>query len=448
MTKNRSQMLVGLRQRLAAALHRASAMVAARKGATLTGEAGWRPLSGGRFGAFYAGSGRDWQREAGNLWDNPTIAICLGYLFDKVVEPYLEVAAPADGGEMAPAPDHPLAALLAEPNPEYSGDVLTQALALSYKLDGNAYAIIARGMNGVGPARELWYVPHGEMEPLAPPDGGPTQFYKRNVGGKTELYPRADVLHFRFGMDPACPRKGFSRFRALLREVVTDGEIATFTATILRNLGIVGYLVSPASENGEFEDGQPEELKRLLSGAITGDERAQVVVPSIPIKVEKVGHSPRDMAVEQMGQRPETRICAAFGFPPAALGLGEGGEAQKYGAYTKEAREAAYENGIIPLLAAIAKEVQRKLLPEMGRPGEVVRYNHTAVRDLAPDLDASHGRARDNFVKGIWRLNEARLATGQREDPATDGYFWQLAPKRPSSEAGDDPAPADQNEEG
>jgi hypothetical protein len=44
---------------------------------------------------------------------------------------------------------------------------------------------------------------------------------------------------------PDNPRRGSSPLRSVLREVFTDNEAADFTASLLRNMGVPGLLVSP-----------------------------------------------------------------------------------------------------------------------------------------------------------------------------------------------------------
>ena len=51
-------------------------------------------------------------------------------------------------------------------------------------------------------------------------------------------------MHFRFGLDPENDRKGRSPLAGVLREVFTDDEAANYTASLLRNMGVPGIIVS------------------------------------------------------------------------------------------------------------------------------------------------------------------------------------------------------------
>jgi HK97 family phage portal protein len=412
-------------------------------GVTATGNYGWTVRSGRWHSAFYPGSEVDWAKEAGTVWHNGAAGLCVNYLFNKVAEPKARVMAPAEGGKEAPVVGHPLLALLAAPNPEYRGSSLLRAAALSYKVAGNAYVIKVRDAGGLGRPRELWYVPHWQMEPVPPEDNGPTQFYRHVVGNRERIYARRDVIHLTYGRDPENPRKGLNPFRAQYQSLVADREVDTYTVTVLRNLGVIGALVSPAGDE-EISPDQADTLKQMITDQTSGDMRASVIVPSLKVNVQKVGATPQEMSLSTMGDRPETRVCAVFGFEPMAVGLPSGNTTY---ANKAEAREASYENGIVPMLTEFAEALTADLLPEMDpAPGRRVDFCYDAVRDLMPDLNDRDRRARDNFTRGIWKLSRAQTETGQQADPDVDGYAWQLLPPKAAQAAAgapDPPAPAD-----
>lgn len=407
-------------------------------GVTATGENGWTTVSGGR-ATRYPGSDLDWAGEAGPLWLNGAVAICLQYIFDKIAEPTLRAVFEAAGGMLQPIPKHPAALLLAWANPEYRGRQLMAALALSYKLNGNAYAVKVRGPGGLGTPRELWYVAHWRMTPLPPPDGGETQFYKFTLpGGGFKLYPRADVIHLRNGLDPENRRLGMAPFRAQLRGVVSDNEIDTYTAVLLRNFGVVGALVSPASPEDELDADQAEELKRRIRESSTGDSRGDIVVPNVGIKVEFTGRSPQDLMLDKIGDRPQARICATFGVDPAAVGLlsNSGGKGEKYGSLRKEARQSSYEQGVLPMLSVFAEGWTQELLPDfapdtLGQPAGTqpqdvwLEYDYSKVKDLQENADAVHKRAQDDFKSYLTTLDEGRSMIGlmPAQDAEMGGKF-------------------------
>jgi hypothetical protein len=419
-------------------------------GVTAEGDAGWRSISGGG-ATHYPGSDIDWEAEAGPLWLNPVVAVCLQFVTDKIAEPHLRAVHEGAGGMLTPVPGHPVPQLLARANPEYNGRQLLAALGLSYKLNGNAYAVKVRGPGGLGAPRELWYVPHWRMRPLTPEDGGPTRFYKLTFPGSTaaKLVPRENVVHMRNGLDPENPRLGMSPFRAQLRGAVSDNEIDTYTAIVLRNWGVFGAIVSPAGADVEVSPDQAEELKRRMQTGGTGDRRGGLIVPNIPIKVDYATRSPKDLALDKMGDRAVQRLCASFGVDPAAVGLAPL-TGEKYGTLRKEARASSYEQGILPMLAVFAEAWTQELMPDFGMmPGSGqdaadvwVEYDYTRVRDMQEDADAAHKRAQDDFKAYGLTLDEFRslIGVGPAEDEALGSRFlFQLLPA-PGGDVGVPPA--------
>ena len=421
-------------------------------GVTAEGDTGWSRIGGGG-SVRYAGSDMDWETEAGALWLNSVVSICLQFTMDKIAEPHLRAVYHGADDLLQPVVNHPAALLLAWANPEYRGRQLLAASSLSYKLNGNAYIVKVRGPGGVGSPRELWYVPHWRMIPLAPPDGGPTQFYAMSMpnGQPAKIYKRADVIHLRNGLDPSNPRLGLSSFRAQFRGVVSDNEIDTYTAVLLRNFGVVGAMVTPDGDDVEISPEQADELKRRMRESMTGDSRGDILVPNVPVKIQYASRSPQDMALGTIGDRPMQRLCATFGIDPAAVGLASL-TGEKYGTLRKEARASSYEQGILPMLAVFAEGWTQELLPEfleLQKAGPAaspvfLEYDYTGVKDMQEDADATHKRARDDFKGYGLTLNEFRTQIGRKklEDPMGDKFLFELLPA-PGGDVGVPGAPGD-----
>ena len=423
-------------------------------GVTAQSDYGWNNVMGGSGSMRFPGSDLDWNAEAGTPWYNACVSICLQYIWDKISEPHVKVVYEDDEGLLQPVLKHPASQLLKNPNPEYRGDTLLDALALSYSIDGNAYAVKVRNKTKTGPPKELWWVPHWRMESVPPENGGPTEVYKlttptANGGVNVKLYSRADVIHIKNGIDPNNPRKGFSKVKAQLRSIVSANEIDAYTAVILRNMGVFGAVVSPASTGDAFEDGQAPELKRLLNNNNRGDNRASITVSDIPIKIDHTSRSPQDLGIKDMGDHPRAAICAAFGIDPSVVLYGQsgGGKGEKYGSARKESRESSYEQAILPLLSRFAEAWTYELLPDFGVDPDVfwIEYDYSRVRDLQPDLDAMHLRLQGDFTANGITLDEFRQGLGYKEcaDPELGEKFqFQLLPG-PGGEYGVKPAPND-----
>ncbi len=376
---------------------------------------GWNIWTGQR-GAI------DYAEEVGDPTGNGVVSICLGWMRDNFSEPELEVVQKTTrvGDEDKPIEDHPLTQLIAEPNPFYDGDSLWAATLVSYCVDGNAYWIKARGSNGA--PLELWHVPFWRMRPCWPDNGREfISHYEYNINGEYIRYRREDVVHFADGMD-ADTRRGSSRLSAILRDILSDNEAAAYTASILRNMGIPGVLIGPRDVTQSIPDDAARLLEAKYVEKFSGANRGRPLVSSDALDVHSVGFSPEQLALDRIRQIPAARICAALRLHPAVVHLGtDGASSFDNGGQHKAAREAAYEDCLIPLQRRFARTVDRQLLPDLGNPQrQRVQWCYDDVRALSEDEDAASKRTCAEFAGGIATLNEARERRGYDPLPPTD----------------------------
>jgi HK97 family phage portal protein len=369
------------------------------------------------------GSRLDYTELAGDVTLNSAVAICLGWIADNIAEPELRVYRGMRDGTPDPIPDHPLARLLETPNPYYDGDTLWAATAISYSAHGNAYWLKVRDQ--ASRLAELWYVPHWQLRPCWPEDGSEfiSHYVYRVNGRDIELSPR-DVVHFRYGLDPANQRLGLSRLRPVLREIVTDNEASVFMAALLRNMGVPGVLITPAPGTTGIFAGDVEALKEQFRTLFRGELRGEPMVPAMPVRVEKVGLTPEELVLEKVRWTPEARICGALRLPPLVVGLNVGDLTKTYANYG-QARKAAYEDCLMPLGRRLARAVRRQVLPELSERWreERVGWDYSQVAALREDLTAVYQRNSVGVRGGWMRVNEARSKAGLPHDPAGDVYL-------------------------
>jgi phage portal protein BeeE len=204
------------------------------------------------------------------------------------------------------------------------------------------------------------------------------------------------------------PRKGYSPLKSVLREVFTDDEAANFTASLLKNMGVPGVVVSP--EKGvTLNDGDAEETKAYVKANFTGDKRGEALVMTGATKVEQFGFSPEQLTLKELRRIPEERVSAVTGVPAIVAGLGAGLDRSTFTNYA-EAREAAYEQAIIPTQTLLGEEVWFQLLPDFEartRSGWKAGFDLSNVRVLQEDRFQPREAARPRRAR--------RLGLGRRE---------------------------------
>jgi HK97 family phage portal protein len=398
------------------------------------GLGGGYPQLGASYGSYLGnllpGSRWDYAREAGCLWQNSIVSICLGWKQRTFVEPRLQVCDvdPASDEE-TPVPSHPMVRLMRRPNDAYTDIDLLKAAVLSYDVDGNSYWMMARGGYGWGAPVQLWWIPHFMMTPVWESGGANyIDYYCYRVNGVDYKIDPKWIIHWRNGIDPLNTRRGLSPLAALLREVCGENEAANMTAAIMRNVGVPGLVISPADPKVEIPGPAAEAMKQKFLSEFTGERRGEPMVVSNAIKVDMPGWSPRDMMVDFLRKVPEERISAALGVPAILAGLGAGLERSTFANFA-EARKAYVENTLMPMQMELARCLDHQLLPlfesEEALDTRRTSWNYSKVNALQEDKDAVHQRNRDDYTAGLISLQEGRQAIGRDAAPEGTGHTFK-----------------------
>lgn len=323
-------------------------------------------------------------------------------------------------------PDHALTEQLKHPNPFYSGRVLWMATVLDFAF-GEAFWLKIR--NSDKKVIQLWWVPRSSMEPMWPRDGktfiSHYRYRPRGAGTTPIDVDVEDVVHFRFGLDPRNIRRGLSQLGALVREVATDDEAANFSASVLRNLGIVGIVISPKESGTVGNKEAVDEVKQYLQEHFTGDKRGTTLALGAPTDVQLLQYNLQGFDTSPIRDVAEERVCAALGIPAAVVGFGTGLQQTKVGATMKEMRQLAWTGGIIPMQEIIADEIDRSLLPEFEeRPQRFrMRFDSSKVRALWEDNNEKSNRIVKQALARIIKVGEARQELGYPVDESHDVYL-------------------------
>ncbi len=342
--------------------------------------------------------------------------------------------------------DHPLTDLMNNPNPFYDGLLLQQAFIADLVISGNAYLLKVR--SGAGRPVQLWWTPSSLITPKWPSGG--TEFishYDYFPGGMAVRVDIKDVVHYRLGIDPDNLRKGRSPLQSLLREIFTDDEAANMTASLLKNMGVPGLVISPAQDSVSPQDA--DAVKAYVKERTTGDRRGEPIVIGSATKIDTFGFNPQQMDLRQLRQIPEERISAVLGVPAIVAGLGAG-LARSTFSNMQEAREMAYESGIIPLQRIVASQTSHQLLSEYTDDlvNYRVAYDTSEIRILQEDEDKLTVRTVAQVNGGVCKVMDAQRILGLPIDDSQDFYLrsYTATPVRSGQEPEEqpeEPPPAD-----
>lgn len=369
----------------------------------------------------------DFLLAVGDIEDNSAVAACINWIATNWTQAVPVVYAPTgDNGELEPMnPPHPLVPLLRSPSPYFSAHTLWRSVLRDYYSSGgrgNAYVFIVT--SAANTPVELQYLPSRTMLPI----GSATEQvsgYQYKPDGR--VLPNIDaryVMHFRNGMDQYNIRKGIDPLGAVLPEVATDNAATTAQYNLLENGAVPPWIVGPSgTDGGVVATITPEDAKFVKEQIKDLINRREGLVMPAGFKIERLAFSPKDLVLGETQRKAEERIAAQFGLPPVVVGLGAGLDRSTFNNY-EEARQAAWEDCIIPLQDDWADEIGRKLLPLFGdATGLVFGWDRRAIRCLQDDETAHANDAALLFSKGVIDRASAKRRIGEQPEEGDDGLY-------------------------
>ena len=363
------------------------------------------------------GSTRAWVREAGDLSLNSIVAIALQWYARNWPQSRWELRQPTKDGEYSVIDSRGAVDLLTMPQPGVTGSLWWAMMQESYFLHGNAYARKVRA-GGYGPPIGLQYLPAD----MVAPDG---VNYLYTVDGAAYPIAREDMVHIRVGRDPYDHRLGRAPLLSCLREIAADNAGSSMAYAMSKNNAVPSLIISPDMAAGDVElsPDVARTMKKRVAEDFAGDNAGGVAVLTDAFKIEKVSFSPNEMALDQMRVKPEERITAVLGLNCMVLGLGAGLAHNTYSNY-EEARQAAWEDGLLPLQAAFAEAFTDALRQDFGFPdGSYLAFDNSQVRALADDVNADGTRAAALYQAGVVDRATAKRIAGETPDPADTGVY-------------------------
>lgn len=318
--------------------------------------------------------------------------------------------------------DHPLLRLLRRPNPYMDRQGLFAGLVMSLLTEGNAYLGIERDKEGL-PVELCWLSPDRVAmckEPNSTESFDHWEF--RQANGTAVKVPKQDIVHIKYMVDPEDPRFGVSPMRALRRQQYILDQGTNYIASVLKNFGAGGTVITPTEANTIID---PKELIDLYNAKTQGDRAGSVIAFDIPVTIHHPKSSPQDLAIETLLDRSEADICAVLGVPPQVLGLHCGRLSKTY-ANMREAREVAWEETVLPLLNLLASGLAHALLPELSEGWQRLSlgFDTSQIRPLLPDQDAIHVRLREDWKAGLIDRAMWKRGVGMQPAPEDVGVYY------------------------
>jgi hypothetical protein len=219
---------------------------------------------------------------------------------------------------------------------------------------------------------------------------------------------------------------------------VASDNLASSTAYgLLRNGAIPSFIIGPDASNMavDISSDDARQIKNKMRQDFTGDQAGGISVMSGAYKLDKISYSPSELDLGEIRRLPEERIPAGFGLNAVCLGLGAGLERSTYNNY-QQAQEAAWSDGMLPLLDSLCEILTYSLLIDFApAPGSQISYDLSSVRALAEDKYEESKRASELYKNGVISRAQAKKMIGIEAEAEDDMIYFTSVPTIVPAEA-------------
>ncbi|WP_421792265.1 phage portal protein [Hyphobacterium sp.] len=324
-----------------------------------------KPLIALSFGSRAAWTPRDYAAlSKEGFARNPIVHRCVRLISEAAASTPLAVQSAGEG-------EHPVARLLAQPNPDQSAQEFFETHYGFLQIAGNAYAEVAT-LDGA--PREVFTLRPDRMRVLPGKRGWPDGWeYSANGRKVTFARDRASgrspILHMR-SFHPTDDHYGLSPLEAAAASIDVHNSGGAWAKALLDNAARPsGALVFNAGEGSNLTDDQFDRLKAELMDAYTGPANAgRPMLLEGGLDWKPMAMSPADMDFIEARREAAREIAQAFGVPPMLLGLPGDNTYANY----KEANLAFWRQTVLPLVRKSARAFTGWLSPWFENEFEIV----------------------------------------------------------------------------
>ena len=317
--------------------------------------------------------------------------------------------------------NHPLLLLLEKPNAMQGQAKFIEAVIAYYLLAGNTYIESVKGFENQPPT-ELWPVRPDRMKIIPGADGYPL-FFEFTANGRSKRWHvdqiklTSAIMHIKT-FNPTNDWYGLSPLEAAMLSLDQSNSANVWNLSMLKNSatpsGVLQITESKANPRGEISENQYGRLRSEFEDAYAGSKNAgRPLILEGGLEWKQISLSPKDMDFLKSKEVSGVEIATVFGVPPEMLGLG----VKTYNNY-KEARQAFYEDTVLPLMDVIRDELNRWLSPQFGEVE--LDYDKDDIEALVEKRESKYtSLANVNWLT----INEKRKATGQDEVEGGDIFL-------------------------
>lgn len=279
-------------------------------------------------------------------------------------------------------PAHPLAQLLARPNPFQGRAEIVETISYHLNTAGNGLLFV----NVVDDMpQELTVINPQYIEVIADPSNFISS-YRYTYGSATRYLSPDVVCHVRF-VDPMCPWWGLAPLMAAARTVDTDMAAGNWNREAMNNRAQPDLIISP---DGDLTEQQYELFKESMRESIQGAGNARnPILMSSKTNVEMMSFTPTEMDFMNSRKFNREAICGVFKTPAPLVIFDQGGGSM--GNNLSPIFRFYWENTITPIMDRIVESLNQTLIPYYSKEEILrIRADYTQVKAMqVNNLDAA-----------------------------------------------------------
>ena len=347
---------------------------------------------------------------------NEIVHACIRELAVAAASPKYMIEAPSTDGGTVEVTSGLLYDLITRPNSTDDWYSFIEQLVTYLMVAGNAYVYKERSRGNRVTA--LYLLRPDRIRIIGASYGAAGFVY--DVGGKDYPIPVEDMCHLSLP-NPAGDLYGLSPLQVLSRTVNLDLNMTDFAKVYFQNAGVPsGLLKLKRRLNTQEEASTIRARWRSQFGGRNNFHR--IAILDEDAEYQQMASAPKDMAMSELHDLTESRICAVFGVPAILVGANVGLQRSTYSNY-REARLTFHSETLEPLVGRILRYLNHHLFSEY--PGnEPMTADWSSMRASLDDKADQTARVNALFTGGILTLNEARQQLGL--DAITDGDIRRI----------------------
>lgn len=333
---------------------------------------------------FNMGQAQEPSRSYANAADdgyrkNELVFACIQEFMTSASEARLIVGTRDSDGNIVEATGRP-AELVRNPNPAMDIVAFLEAFHLMRLIGGNVFMF--KPLSAIGTVSGLFLLRPDRVRVIPDKTTGAPAGWTYSLGAEKIYLPPEAISQHKMP-DPLNDWYGMGPLQVLARQVNLDTQATEYARSFFENKGIPAGFLKVNRRIGTQEEA--DQIRRNWKARFAGKANwQQIGVLDEDADYKPIASNMKEMALKDLRNLTESRICSAFGIPPIIVGAAVGLDKATYANYAS-AKESMWEETMMPAYRRIAAFMTRALGESPEFKGMEFAFDFSEVRALSDD---------------------------------------------------------------